>query len=146
MISKTFIINTINDLNTVSDFLIAHKGQNNLLAFYGPMGVGKTTLIANLCQKLDVMDTVSSPTFSIVNEYVTSNNESIFHFDFYRIKKLEEVFDIGYENYFYSNTLCLIEWPERIESLLPMQYLKIELSVDYQTEKREAVCSFVSSE
>ena len=146
MTKKTFIVNNINDLDIVSDFLIANKGQNNIIAFYGQMGVGKTTLITNFCRKLEVMDTVSSPTFSIVNEYLTSNNESIFHFDFYRIKKLEEAFDIGYENYFYSNNLCLIEWPELIESLLPEQYLKVELFVDDQTEQREISCSFVQKD
>ncbi|MDR0970116.1 MAG: tRNA (adenosine(37)-N6)-threonylcarbamoyltransferase complex ATPase subunit type 1 TsaE [Lentimicrobiaceae bacterium] len=146
MIPKTFIIKTLDDLNAVSEFLIANKGQNNVIAFYGLMGAGKTTLITNLCQKLGVLDTVNSPTFSIVNEYVTLNNESIFHFDFYRIKKLEEAFDIGYENYFYSDNLCLIEWPELIESLLPERYLKVELSVDDQAEQRKISCSFVRND
>lgn len=145
MTKKTFIVNNISDLDIVSEFLMANKGQNNIIAFYGQMGAGKTTLITNLCQKLEVTDTVSSPTFSIVNEYLTSNNESIFHFDFYRIKKIEEAFDIGYENYFYSDNLCLVEWPELIESLLPEQYLKVELTVDDQTERREISCSFVQN-
>ena len=96
-----------------------------VFAFYGKMGVGKTTFIKILCLKLGVIDNISSPTFSIINEYKTAQDESIFHFDFYRIKNVNEAFDLGYEDYFYSNSTCFIEWPEKIEELLPENCLKI---------------------
>lgn len=95
-------------------------GENTVFAFYGTMGVGKTTFIKALCEALHITDTVNSPTFSIVNEYrADDTGELIYHFDFYRIKKLEEVYDMGYEDYFYSGAVCLIEWPELIEDVLP---------------------------
>lgn len=95
--------------------------------FNGDMGAGKTTLIKELCKRLGVIDSMSSPTFSIVNEYWTNDENKIFHFDFYRIKKEEEAIDIGVEDYFYSGSYCFIEWPERIPSLLPDQYASITL-------------------
>lgn len=95
--------------------------------FNGDMGAGKTTLIKELCKRLGVIDSMSSPTFSIVNEYWTNDETKIFHFDFYRIKKEEEAIDIGVEDYFYSGSYCFIEWPERIPSLLPDQYASITL-------------------
>ena len=111
----TFEINNIEDLSQVSDLLIKWRNYSNIVALYGTMGAGKTTLIKNLCNKLGVSDEVNSPTFALVNEYQTENLDSIFHFDFYRIKSLEEVFDIGYEDYFYGGSLCLLEWPELID-------------------------------
>ena len=114
---------------------------HHIVAFYGKMGAGKTTFIKALCEELGVTDTVTSPTFALVNEYSipTSQKEAspvggrlegaIFHFDFYRIKRLEEVYDLGYEDYFYrKDALCLIEWPELIEELLPDDTLRVEIS------------------
>jgi len=97
-----------------------------VIAFYGKMGAGKTTFIKALCEELGVEDVITSPTFAIVNEY-TIDRQSIYHFDFYRIKKIEEVYDMGYEDYFYSGNLCLIEWPELIEDLLPEDALRVTI-------------------
>lgn len=103
-------------------------GQRTVFAFYGKMGAGKTTFIKAVCEELGVTDVINSPTFSIVNEYRSDKTgELIYHFDFYRIRKLEEVFDMGYEDYFYSGALCFIEWPELIEDLLPEDAAKIKI-------------------
>ncbi len=99
--------------------------NNKVIAFYGKMGTGKTTLIKAICKKLGVIDAMSSPTFSIVNEYVTATGEVIYHFDFYRINSEEEAMDLGYENYFYSGDLCFIEWPEKIPHLLSFPHAKV---------------------
>lgn len=104
--------------NAASCFLELTKGHTKF-AFYGEMGAGKTTFIKAICNKLGAIDTATSPSFSIVNEYHTNQGYKIFHFDFYRIKKLEEAYDIGFEEYFYSNDYCFIEWPDKIESILP---------------------------
>ncbi len=102
-------------------------GERRVIAFYGKMGSGKTTFIKALCEELGVDDVITSPTFAIVNEY-TANEESIYHFDFYRIKKLEEVYDMGFEEYFYSGNYCFIEWPELVEPLLPEDTLRVCIS------------------
>ena len=94
-------------------------GNNKLFFFYGGMGAGKTTFIRAICEELGVTESVNSPTFAIVNEYTDRNGESIFHFDFYRIEKEEEAYDFGYEDYFFSGNLCFVEWPEKIENLIP---------------------------
>lgn len=110
----------------------ALKGDcQRVVAFYGSMGAGKTTFIRALCEELGVTDVVTSPTFAIVNEYEVDRAKdfSIFHFDFYRIKRLEEVYDMGYEDYFYGSSLCLIEWPELIEELLPDDCLRVTIRV-----------------
>lgn len=123
------LIPSIDNLTEAAHSFIKAMGENTVFAFYGNMGVGKTTFIKALCQALHVSDTVNSPTFSIVNEYRSDETgELIYHFDFYRIKKLEEVFDMGYEDYFYSGAVCLIEWPELIEEVLPADtvYVHIE--------------------
>ena len=112
------------------DFLSATRGQS-LIAFYAPMGAGKTTFITALCRALGVReDAVSSPTFAIVNEYRTAGREQIFHFDFYRIARLEEALDIGLYDYLDSGSLCLMEWPENIEPLLPEETLKVYINVN----------------
>ncbi len=108
--------------------LIENFPASRVFAMYGNMGAGKTTFIKAICHELGVADIVQSPTFSIINEYKTGEDESIFHFDFYRIKKLEEVYDIGYEDYIYSGSYCFIEWPEMIESLLPESAVRIRIS------------------
>ena len=104
---------------------VSQMGDARVFAFYGKMGAGKTTFIKAVCKELGVTDTITSPTFAIVNEY--SSPTPIYHFDFYRIKKLEEVYDMGYEDYFYSGALCLIEWPELIEELLPEDAVRVTI-------------------
>ena len=102
--------------------------QSTVFAFYGKMGAGKTTFIKAVCEALGVTDVVNSPTFSIVNEYRSdTTGELIYHFDFYRIQRLEEVYDMGYEDYFYSGALCFIEWPELVEELLPGDAVKVTI-------------------
>ena len=101
-----------------------------VIAFYGGMGAGKTTFIKALCQEMGVQDVVTSPTFALINEYKRPNNQSIFHFDFYRINRLEEAYDFGYEDYFYGSNLCLVEWPEKIEQLIPHDALKVRIAVN----------------
>ena len=108
---------------------IENIGEHRVVAFYGAMGAGKTTFIKALCEELGVGDPVTSPTFAIVNEYQAQNSSTIYHFDFYRIKRLEEVYDMGYEDYFYApDALCFIEWPELIEELLPDTALRVSIS------------------
>ena len=111
-------INDIAQLPNAAHALVNAMGSHKVFAFTGAWG-GKTTLIKAICEELGVTETVASPTFSIVNEYRDAQGRSIYHFDFYRINKLEEVFDFGYEDYFYSGNVCFIEWPELIESILP---------------------------
>ena len=140
---KSFIINSVDELSQVSELLISWRDKSNIIAFYGPMGAGKTTLIKNLCHKLGVTDEVNSPTFALVNEYPTPIEDSIFHFDFYRIKKLEEVYDIGYEDYFYSGRLCLLEWPELIDPLMPEHFIKVEIALGDSDNARKIKCTVV---
>jgi len=143
MTEKTFIINSVDELSQVSELLISWREKSNIIAFYGPMGAGKTTLIKNLCHKLGVTDEVNSPTFALVNEYPTPIEDSIFHFDFYRIKKLEEVYDIGYEDYFYSGRLCLLEWPELIDPLMPDHFIKVEIALGDSDNARIIKCTIM---
>ena len=130
---------TIQDLDHIREAareFTSHIGQARVFAFYGKMGAGKTTFVKAICEELGVEDVITSPTFAIVNEYTTSPNSSqggelpIYHFDFYRIKKLEEVYDMGYEDYFYSGALCFIEWPELIEDLLPDDAVRVTITED----------------
>ncbi len=123
------IIQTLSDLPSAAKQLLSAFGQKNVVAFSGPMGAGKTTLIKAICQELGVKETISSPTFSIVNEYRSASGKMIYHFDFYRIKDLNEAYDLGYEEYFYSDAYSFIEWPEKIEGLLPEEALTVEISV-----------------
>jgi tRNA threonylcarbamoyladenosine biosynthesis protein TsaE len=119
---------SISDLNSIAKEILATT-KNKALLFYGEMGAGKTTLVKELCKELGIKDVASSPTFSLVNEYHTSNNEIVYHFDFYRIEDENEALDIGIEDYFYSNAWCLIEWPQNIENLLPLESTEIHISV-----------------
>jgi len=127
---------TIKDINHIDEAarqFISHMGNSRVFAFYGQMGAGKTTFIKAICEQLGVTDVITSPTFAIVNEYslpvqTQGAEPSLFHFDFYRIKKLEEVYDMGYEDYFYSGSLCFIEWPELIEELLPADAVRVSIS------------------
>jgi ATPase, YjeE family len=122
----------IQDLDHIEEAareFIGQMGDDTVFAFYGKMGAGKTTFIKALCKLLGVEDEVNSPTFAIINEYRSETTaELIYHFDFYRIKKLEEVYDLGYEDYFYSGALCFIEWPELVEELLPTDAKKITIT------------------
>lgn len=122
----------IKSLDTIHDAakqFIKAMGDNTVFAFYGKMGAGKTTFIKAICEELGVTDVINSPTFAIVNEYRSDTTaELIYHFDFYRIKKIEEVYDMGYEDYFYSGALCFIEWPELIEDLLPGDAVCVDIS------------------
>ena len=122
------IIPSLSSINEAAQQFFAQMGDHKVIAFYGKMGAGKTTFIKALCQTLGVEDIITSPTFSLVNEYTDSEGNSIFHFDFYRIKKLDEVYDMGYEDYFYGGSLCLLEWPELIEDILPEEALKVTIT------------------
>ena len=119
---------SLENLTEIASEIIT-SAKNKPVLFYGKMGVGKTTLIKEICKQLEVIDTVSSPTFSLVNEYKTLKKTSIFHFDFYRITKEEEALDIGIEEYLYDNSWCLIEWPQNVENLLPLESVQIHLSI-----------------
>ena len=119
---------SLDNLSEVAAELISSV-ENKTLLFYGQMGVGKTTLIKEICKQLGVLDNISSPTFSLVNEYQTKNNEKVFHFDFYRITDQEEALDMGIEEYLDNNDWCLIEWPENIENLLPLEAVQIYLTI-----------------
>ena len=119
---------TLEDLPHIASEIISSVTNKKLL-FYGQMGVGKTTLIKEICNQIGVLDTISSPTFSLVNEYNTSNKSKVFHFDFYRIENEEEALDIGIEEYFDTSHWCFVEWPENIENLLPLDVVQIHLSI-----------------
>lgn len=120
-------INNIDEIAIAAQEFIDQMGDNTIFAFYGKMGAGKTTFIKAVCEALGVTDVINSPTFAIINEYEAGNGDSIFHFDFYRIKKEQEVLDIGYEDYVYSGCLCFMEWPELIEDLLPEETVKVTI-------------------
>jgi tRNA threonylcarbamoyladenosine biosynthesis protein TsaE len=115
------------DIRLAAKKILETCRNDRIFAFYGEMGVGKTTFIKALCRELNVQDRVSSPSFGLINEYRIPEQESVFHFDFYRIEKPEEIFDIGYEDYFFSGSYCFIEWPEMAETLLPPQTLKFRI-------------------
>lgn len=121
-------IDSIETIREAAKHFVAALEENTVFAFYGKMGAGKTTFIKAVCEELGVEDVITSPTFAIVNEYRSeTSGELIYHFDFYRIKKIEEVYDMGYEDYFYSGALCFIEWPELIEELLPGDAVKVTI-------------------
>lgn len=121
-------INTLADINEAAKSFITAMDDNTVFAFYGEMGAGKTTFVKAVCEELGVTDVITSPTFSIVNEYRSDKTgELIYHFDFYRIDDIEEVYDMGYEDYFYSGAVCFIEWPELVEDLLPEEVIKVKI-------------------
>ena len=122
-------IQSLDQIHEAAKEFIAAMGENTVFALYGKMGAGKTTFVKAVCEELGVTDVITSPTFAIVNEYRSEDTaELIYHFDFYRINKLEEAFDFGYEDYFYSGSLCFIEWPELVESILPENSVRIRIS------------------
>lgn len=121
-------IQSLESIHEAAREFIAAMGDNTVFALYGKMGAGKTTFVKALCEELGVTDVITSPTFAIVNEYRSDETgELIYHFDFYRIMKLSEVYDMGYEDYFYSGALCFIEWPELVEELLPGNAVKVTI-------------------
>lgn len=128
-------IHSLEQINEAAKEFIAAMGDNTVFAFYGKMGAGKTTFIKAVCENLGVTDVINSPTFAIVNEYRSETEELIYHFDFYRIKRLEEVYDMGYEDYFYCGTLCFIEWPELIEELLPLDAVEVYIEEQENGER-----------
>ena len=133
-------INSLADINAAAKTFVDNMGDGKVFAFYGKMGAGKTTFVKAVCECLGVDDVITSPTFAIVNEYTSATTgDAIYHFDFYRIKKLEEVYDMGYEDYFYSGSLCFLEWPELIEDLLPEDATKVTIE---ETEDGSRVVKF----
>jgi tRNA threonylcarbamoyladenosine biosynthesis protein TsaE len=123
----TFQIKSLDTIRDTAREFINSMGNRTVFAFYGAMGAGKTTFVKAVCEELGVKDVVNSPTFAIINEYEVDGKQPIFHFDFYRINKPEEAFDFGYEDYFYSGSICFIEWPEKIEALLPENCVKVTI-------------------
>ena len=122
------IVDSIDNIRNAARIFVENMGDKSVFAFYGSMGAGKTTFIKAVCEELGVEDVITSPTFDIVNEYSSaSSGKIVYHFDFYRIKKLDEVYDMGYEDYFYSGALCFIEWPELIDDLLPADAAKVSI-------------------
>lgn len=120
-------IDSLDNIHAAAKQFVDNMGTSKVFAFYGKMGAGKTTFIKAICEVFGVDDVITSPTFAIVNEYTAASGTPIYHFDFYRIKKIEEVYDMGYEDYFYSNNLCFLEWPELIEHLLPGDAVRVTI-------------------
>ncbi len=135
-------IKSLKELPLAAKFVLEKLGDRNVVALYGSMGAGKTTLISEIARQLGVKDSVSSPTFALVNEYQSENNRSIYHFDFYRINKIEEVYDLGYEEYFYSDGLCFIEWAELIEELLPEDTAILRIETLSDNSRRISIGDF----
>ena len=130
-------IDSIDNIREAARQFVGNMGDASVFAFYGSMGAGKTTFIKAVCEELGVEDVITSPTFAIVNEYrAEETGELIYHFYFYRIKKLEEVYDMGYEDYFYSGALCFIEWPELIEELLPSDAVRVKIEETEEGKRR----------
>ena len=132
---KTIHITSQDELPQVAKAVIRALGRRTVVALRGEMGAGKTTLIREIVAQLGATDTVTSPTFALVNQYKGSGNRTIYHFDFYRIEELREAYDLGYEEYFYSGDICLVEWPEKIEPLLPENTIQVRITVDSATAR-----------
>ena len=127
-VMKEIIIDSLDNISVAAKEFVAAMGEEPVFAFSGKMGAGKTTFIKAVCEELGVTDPITSPTFAIVNEYRSDESGAlIYQFDFYRIKKLDEVYDMGYEDYFYSGAICFIEWPELVEELLPADTVKVTI-------------------
>jgi len=126
---RELIIESPDNINVPAKEFLKILGNKKVVAFYGEMGAGKTTFIKAICKELNVLDGVSSPTFALVYEYHTSNDSLIYHFDFYRINNATELFDLGYEDYFYSGNICFIEWPEKAVHLIPAEAMKVYINV-----------------
>jgi tRNA threonylcarbamoyladenosine biosynthesis protein TsaE len=130
---------SLETLDTIAQEIVKTWSEPPVWLFHGEMGAGKTTLIKAICRSWKVTDVMSSPTFSIVNEYETEGGEKIYHFDFYRIKNEAEAWDIGTEEYFYSGNRCLVEWPEKIPSLIPAAYAAVSIAIENNTQRTIAI-------
>ena len=128
-------IDSLDHIHEAAREFIAAMGDNTVFAMYGKMGAGKTTFTKAVCECLGVEDVINSPTFAIVNQYTTREGKNIYHFDFYRINDIREAYDFGYEEYFFSGDLCLVEWPEKIEQLLPENVMTVRITVDSDTAR-----------
>ena len=130
------LLNNLSDIETVAKKFVENIGDRNVFAFYGQMGVGKTTFIKAICKALGVTETITSPTFAIVNEYVDKIQQSVFHMDLYRLKSSDELLDIGAEEYFYSGNVCLIEWSEKAENMLPDERINVWMEEIGENKRR----------
>lgn len=126
---KAISLKNISELPEAAKQILLFAKEKNIFCFYGELGAGKTTLIKEICKQLGVKDEGSSPTFSLINEYLTIGDKKIFHFDLYRLKSESEIYDIGYEDYLFSGNYCFIEWPEKIERLLPPDFVIVKIDV-----------------
>ena len=133
---RQITIDSLSDLPKVADLVLESLNGRNVVAFFAPMGAGKTTLISTLMETLGSEDIVTSPTFALVNQYYTETREPVYHFDFYRINSINEAFDMGYEEYFYSGDLCLVEWPEKVEPLLPEDTMVVKIEIVDENTRR----------
>ena len=133
---RQITIDSLADLPKVAELVLASLNGRNVVAFFAPMGAGKTTLISTLMESLGSEDIVTSPTFALVNQYYTAEREPVYHFDFYRINSINEAFDMGYEEYFYSGDLCLVEWPEKVEQLLPDNTMVVKIEILDENTRR----------
>ena len=133
---NTITINSLSDLPKVADLVLESLNGRNVVAFFAPMGAGKTTLISTLMETLGSEDIVTSPTFALVNQNYTAKRKPVYHFDFYRINTIGEAFDMGYEEYFYSGDLCLVEWPEKVEPLLPEDTMVVKIEIVDENTRR----------
>nr|WP_321405720.1 tRNA (adenosine(37)-N6)-threonylcarbamoyltransferase complex ATPase subunit type 1 TsaE [uncultured Carboxylicivirga sp.] len=133
---NTFYIDSLDKIDEVAQAFLAEYANERVMAFYGEMGVGKTTFIKALCKALNIEDTVNSPSFAIVNEYHNQKDDIVYHFDFYRLKEEEEAYDMGYEDYLYSGHHCMIEWPEKIASLLPNGRLELHITEEMDGRRK----------
>jgi tRNA threonylcarbamoyladenosine biosynthesis protein TsaE len=124
---ESLILKSLSDLGVVADKFLRLLRDKKVFAFFGSMGVGKTTFIKALCNELGVVEIVTSPTFALINEYQTDKVETIYHFDFYRINNIEEVYDFGYEDYFFSGNYCFIEWPDKVAEILPGDVVFVQM-------------------
>ena len=136
---KEIVIDSLDELKDVAEAVIESLEGRNVVALFGAMGAGKTTLISAIMEHLGSTDNVTSPTFALVNQYNTAANEPVYHFDFYRINRIEEAFDMGYEEYFYSGDLCLVEWPELVEQLLPDDAMVVKIEILSPTERKFSI-------
>ena len=133
---KEIVIDSLDEFKDVAEAVVESLEGRNVVALFGAMGAGKTTLISAIMEHLGSTDNVTSPTFALVNQYNTAANEPVYHFDFYRINRIEEAFDMGYEEYFYSGDLCLVEWPELVEQLLPDDAMVVKIDILSPTERK----------
>ena len=136
---NTITIDSLSDLPKVAELVLESLNGRNVVAFFAPMGAGKTTLISTLMEALGSEDIVTSPTFALVNQYYTAEREPVYHFDFYRINSINEAFDMGYEEYFYSGDLCLVEWPEKVEQLLPDDTMVVKIEILDESTRRVTI-------